>query len=356
MPWGSRFLRVLFTGLFLASILYLPFTRPVSAARNAAHSAEVMLTFDVVEVKADESVTIRTRNFPVRTAFTVLMDVVGKQAKNGKPAGEFNSEKGGEMEFTYPIPDALKGKRILAIRVESKDGYLATNWFINEDLAYRSKDGKQKPELTFSSVKKNTSARVEGKNFPPNKTFSVRVGPFHTFYRDYQSLQSVKSDSSGNIRFDLDFTRVKKDAEAIMVRLDGAGVTASNNFLNTDGGRAVTAGELYKFQWCQVVAIRPVGELGKREEFDAVFTVQNTSNLEWKVGTVDFKFIGGEELHKYESIYDIDRTVPKGAVFDLAVDMVAPDDFAGWHSTTWALVRAGEEMCRMKISVFVKDN
>lgn len=352
MPWGSRFFRVLVTSLFISSILVLPAARTAAAAP----SPEVILTFDIVGITANETVTIRTRNFPLRTEFNVLMDKVGKQAKNGKPAGMFNSEKGGELEFTFKIPAELKDLRIIAIRVESKDGYVATSWFINENLAYRSKDGKLKPELSFSGVKKNTSVTVQGKNLPPKTTFAVRVGPYYTFYRDYLTVESVRSDDKGNLSFQLDFSKIKKDADYILVRLDGGGVLASNNFQNVDGGSAVSASKLYKFEWCKVVAIRPVGELSPREEFDAVFTVQNTSNMAWEIGTVDFKFIGGEKMYKYEKIYDIDWEVKNGAVFDLAVDMVAPEGYAGWHSTTWALVRAGQEMCRMNISVFVKDH
>lgn len=350
MPRGIRILRAALAGLVFALLaLSLPGTA-IAAPRGA-----VLLAFDVVGVKKGESVTIRTRDFPLRTQFNVLIDVVGKQAAGGQPAGEFFSDKGGVIEQTFAIPEALRGELILAIRVESKDGYLATNWFINQDMAYKPKDKNIKPEIAFGQVKKNQTVTVQGKNFPPGYTFSVRAGPYYTFYRDYVFADSVKSNADGTLSFSLALPAKAKDSDYIMVRLDGAGVMAYNNFQNVDGGSAVPASKLYKFQWCQVVATRPVGELAPGEEFDAVWTIQNTSNLEWAQGTVDYKWAGGEEMQKYAKRFDLDWTVPRAAVFDIAVDLVAPDNFAGWHTTTWALMFNETEMCRMKISAFVKD-
>lgn len=351
MAWGSRIYRAALTTLLILTIA-LAVPRPAAAAPIQ----QVVLAFDIVGVKEDESVVIRTKDFPVRTSFTILIDIVGKQAVGGKQVGSFNSEKGGVIEQTVAIPESLRGELILAIRVESKDGYYAASWFINEDIAYKPLNAAVKPELSFSEVKKNQTVTVTGKNFPPEFSFSVRAGPFHTFYRDYTFLDRVRSEADGSVKFTLAIPTSAKDADYIMVRLDGAGMAVFNNFQNVDGGATVAANKLYKFQWCQVVSTVPVGELSPHEEFDAVWTVQNTANAEWELGTVDYKFIGGEELYKYESAYDIAWKVGKAEVFDIAVDMIAPDTFAGWHSTTWALVRAGEEMCRLKISVFVKDS
>lgn len=352
MSWGQQLNRALLSGLI---IVLLALACPHPAA--AAPVREITLTFEVVAVKQDDSVTIRTKDFPVRTNFNVLMDKVGKQARGGKPAGSFNTGSGGTLELTFDVPEALQGELILAIRVESSDGYQASSWFFNRYMAYKPLNGSVKPELSFSSVKKNTSVTVEGKNFPPGFTFAVRVGPYYTFYRDYIFVSGVKSADDGTIKFDLKLPPKTKDTDYVMVRLDGAGVQAVNNFQNIDGGVPAPPAKLYKFEWCKVVSTLPVAELAPGEEFDAVWTVQNTSNIDWEDSEPDYMYrhVGGEKMYKYEDHYIFTSTVENGAVFDIAVDMTAPDDFAGWHSTTWAITQGNKEMCRLNISVFVKD-
>lgn len=352
MSWGNLLKRALLSGLIVA---LLALACPQPAASAPAH--QVTLAFEIVAVKPNESITIRTKDFPVRTNFNVLMDRAGKQARGGKSAGSFNSGGGGGLELTFAIPQGLHGELILAVRVESSDGYQASGWFINRYMAYKPLNGGAKPELSFSSVKKNTSVTVEGKNFPPNFSFAVRVGPYYTFYRDYANVGSVQSSADGTIKLNVTLPEKTKDTDYVMVRLDGAGVQAVNNFQNIDGGAPASPAKLYRFEWCRVVMTRPVGELAPGEEFDAVWTVQNTSNIDWEDSEPDYayRFAGGEKMHKYEDRYIFPATVKNGAVFDIAVDMIAPSDFPGWHSTSWAISQGEKELCRLNISVFVKD-
>lgn len=349
MAWGSRIVRAALAGLIL---LLLSIPHPAAAAP----ASQIVLTFDVVGVKKSDTFTIRTERFPVRTNFVVLVDKPGKQAAGGVQVGEFFSDKGGELEFTYQIPETLSDALIIAVRVESRDGYLATGWFFNRDMPYKPADPKVKPEITFSSVKRNQSVTVEGKNFPPGYRFSVRIGPSKTFYRDYRFLDSVTSNDDGTVRFEIELPEALHDSQHIMVRLDGAGLYAYNNYENVDGGAAVPENKLHTFQWCQLIDTRPIPALSPGEEFDVVWTLQNTSNMVWETGTVDYKWAGGEKMHKYNDRYDLNWEVGRGWTFQIRVDMIAPSDFAGWHSTTWAVVRDNTEMCRMKVSVFVKDN
>jgi hypothetical protein len=339
----------------LAVVLLLTAFAPPTTPAAAAPLPVVTLAFDVVGIQEGSSVTLRTRDFPLRTNFVVRMDKPGKQAAGGLEVYTFRSEQGGVLELTVPIPEPLSDALILAVRVESKDGYLATGWFINENMAYRPKDKAVKPELSFADVRKGQGARVIGKNFPPDTPMAVRVGPFLTFYRDYVFVERVQTNPDGVLAFDLALPESLHSASHIMVRLDGGGASAANNYQNVDGGAAVPAGQIIPFQWCKVIAVRPVDALAPGEEFDAVWTIQNTSNIVWEPGTVDYKKAGGEDMHKYEALYDLPGPIGRGAVFHVAVDMIAPRDFAGWHTTTWALHRAGREMCQMKISVFVKD-
>ena len=352
---AAAWIQAAITAALAAALITAALLTPAPAA--AAPRPAVTVVFSVVEVKEDVSFTLRTRDFPRRTNFTVLIDRPGKQAEGGLEAGTFFSEGGGELELTYEIPESLRGALILAVRVESADGYLGTGWFINENRLYQSKDPAHKPVLTFSGAQKNASVKVAGQNFPPDTRFMVRAGPHHTFYRDYTFVESVTSAADGTLAFTLALPEKAADAEAVMVRLDGGGTHAYGSYQNSDGGGSVSEQSLYQFEWCKVVMTRPVAALAPGEEFDAVWTVQNTSNIAWADSEPDYvyRYAGGERMHKYEDAHVFQWTVPRAAVFDVAVDMIAPSDFAGWHSTTWAIAKGNQEMCRLKISVFVKD-
>lgn len=358
----NKLVRGLFAVLIiaLAASAVLPQSAAAMPTEQPARmpNQAVTLTFSVVGVKAGESITIRTTDFPIRTQFTIRMDVVGKQALNGLIVTEFNSGLGGVIETTLPIPESLRDELILAVRVESKDGYLATGWFINEDMAYKPLVSSGiKPQISFSNVKKNTTVTVEGKNLSPNAEFFVRVGPYYTFYRDYVYATSVTTDSSGSLKFDLPLaSKSLQDADYILVRVDGGGIYTYNNFQNVDGGVSVPDAKLYKFEWCKVLYAQAVPALAPKEQFDAVWTIQNTSNQKWPVGHVAYKFIGGESLYKYKDFYSLGRDIANGEVFDVAVDMIAPSD-PGWHNTKWSIydARNSKVMCVLSMSVFVKE-
>ena len=352
MIWGRRLYRFILIAVILI-LLTLNLPHPVTAAPARA----VELSFKVVGVKAKESVTIRTVNFPLRTQFVVLMDVIGRQGIGGQQVGEFNSADGGAIEKTFNIPASLRSEIIMALRIESSDGYYAYNWFFNENMAYKpANPEKVKPELAFSDIQKNTSVHVSGQNLPANTTFSVRVGPYYTFYRDYVFTQDVVSDSAGKLDLNLDLPKNVKDSDYIMLRLDGAGVYVYNNFQNVDGGKAMTDSQLYKVIDCQVIAINPIPALEPGEQFDVVWTVQNTGLEDWNNRWVIYRFIDGEHMHKYDNTKTLPWTIKRGQVFDFAIDMIAPQQ-TGWHSTTWMVMQVAHgnrDLCRLKVSVFVK--
>lgn len=89
-------------------------------------------TFSIQAVVRDGTVTIQTRNFPANDTFNVLMGDFGTRGVNGVSAGTVNSGTGGTQTFTINIPDGVKGKDRIAIRLESPtSGYFAYNWFWN---------------------------------------------------------------------------------------------------------------------------------------------------------------------------------------------------------------------------------
>ena len=83
-------------------------------------------------VVRNQSVTIRTRNFPPKGNFDVLMGSMGTRAVNGYYVGHLYSGGGGNMTATYSIPPALRGSYKIAIRTQNPPtGYYSYNWFYN---------------------------------------------------------------------------------------------------------------------------------------------------------------------------------------------------------------------------------
>ena len=91
-------------------------------------------TFSIASVARNDTVTIRTHNFPASDSFDVRMGKMGTRGVNGILAGTIESGKGGSFVVTLQIPPALAGLKQVAIRLESPDsGYFAYNWFYNSN-------------------------------------------------------------------------------------------------------------------------------------------------------------------------------------------------------------------------------
>ena len=93
--------------------------------------------------------------------------------------------------------------------------------------------------------------------------------------------------------------------------------------------------------------------VGRGYDFDAVWTVKNISGKTWETGTLDYKYIRGTELHKFEKLYDLNQEVKSGDKVEIRVDMLAPLT-PGTYTTNWALVRGGNVICDLPITIIVK--
>jgi hypothetical protein len=154
-------------------------------AVSMVHAATIP-TFSIVTVVTDTSVTIRTTNFPANQMFTVRMGAYGTQAIGGIVVGTTNSGAGGSFEETYAIPAALAGSYRIAIRMDSPGGYFAYNWFYNSTAVVTPVPGTVVPPVSgiptfgIQAVVKDTSVTILTNNFPPNQTFTVRMGAMGT--------------------------------------------------------------------------------------------------------------------------------------------------------------------------------
>jgi hypothetical protein len=182
----------------------------------------------------------------------------------------------------------------------------------------------------------------------------VRVGPHYTFYKDYVAAEPVISDSKGTVSFQIPLGKNVKDKDYIAVRMDGARQYVFASFSNTDGGTYVSQSDLVRIVPCTLLYINPIPALSPREDFDVVWTVQNTGLEDWNSRRYMLKYRTGDEMHKRDSTIFLRYTVERGWTYDFAVDMLAPET-AGWHTTTWALVnRFDETICNFKVNVYVK--
>lgn len=88
-------------------------------------------TFIIASVVSDQSVTIRTANFPANQRFDILMGAYGTKGINGTYVTSAQSGNGGSFTATYQIPANLRGADRIAIRLQSPSGYYSYNWFFN---------------------------------------------------------------------------------------------------------------------------------------------------------------------------------------------------------------------------------
>ena len=180
-------------------------------------ASSVTPVIEIIGVVRDESVTIRTHNFPANTAFTATMGPMGTRGINGIVVGSLDSGSGGTVDATYPIPAELKGSYQISIRLQSSGSfpYYAYNWFYNNTTG-----GSTQPPLTqpppdqppatpeysgipvfkVISVSRDTSATIETNNFPANQTFNVTMGLMGTRGINGIVVGTLESGSSGTLQ------------------------------------------------------------------------------------------------------------------------------------------------------------
>jgi hypothetical protein len=365
----------MFARIFSKMTLLLIAVMILTAAALPSAASAASPFIDIVSVRSDESVTIRATDFPANVVFTVRMDASGNRAENGIAVATLNSGSGGAFEATIPIPAQLRGVAAITVRLDSTPGWFAYNTFINKSGGTQPQPQQPtqqptpqptqqpipvtgpKPFLSILAVRANEVVEVEARNLPANSTFTVRVGPFKTFFKDYVTTPSVRSDASGVARWTITLPSVVQNAEMITVRIDGAGRYAFNAFKNvsagTVGGVPVTGGTGSTTGTCQIVTTAPSGSVSPNSDFDLVWTVKNNSTKNWEASSVDYKYVSGSRLHKRGDAYDLPVTVKPGESVRIVVDVKAPGT-AGSYATNWAIVQGNTTLCSMSYTMVVK--
>ena len=196
-------------------------------------------TFSIVSVDKDKTVTIQTQNFPKNDSFNVLMNYMGTRGVNGIKVDTVSTGNGGQLTYTFDIPNALKGLYQISIRLQSNtgSGYYAYNWFYNNTsgtgglipgyFGY--------PTFSIASVARDTSVTISTNNLPPGEKFNVLMGPMGTRGINGVLVTTIDTGAGGSQILTFNIPGVLHGSYQIAIRIQsisGSGLYAYNWFYN----------------------------------------------------------------------------------------------------------------------------
>ena len=211
--------------------------------------ANAIPTFNIVSVVPDEQVTIQTYDFPENMDFDVLMGEYGSMGMNGTSITTQNSGKGGTFTATYKIPEELKGKETLSIRLENvESGYYAYNWFDNRDFekVVEEVNNSGTPEVTtielshpffaITDVVMDKSVTVKGSGFPKNEEFDVTFGAYGSYGMSGVKVTTQKTGDKGEFKATYEVPKEFAGEYMISINMENpdTGYYAFNYFYNAD--------------------------------------------------------------------------------------------------------------------------
>jgi hypothetical protein len=176
-------------------------------------------TFTIESVAINESVTIRTRDFPAGRTFLVTMGHMGTLGINGVAVGALDSGNGGTLTATFLIPDELKGLERIAIRTEA-DPFYSYNWFDNAPRPAAAPT----PTFAICGVTRDEVVIIRtDSSFPANRDFTVMMNHMGTLGTDGQVVGSFNSGPSGIITGAFPIPATLRGQEQIAIRAEQSG-------------------------------------------------------------------------------------------------------------------------------------
>lgn len=189
-------------------------------------------TFSILAVKTDETVTIKTNNFPKEMEFDVLMGKMWTRGIKGIYVTTINSGEGGTFEATFEIPEELEGEVRISIRLESDTGYYAYNWFWN-NTATVIPGYKGIPTFSILAVKEDQTVTIKTNNFPADMEFDVLMGKMWTRGINGIYVKTIDSGEGGIFEATFDIPAALAGLDRISIRLQSdTGYYAYNWFWN----------------------------------------------------------------------------------------------------------------------------
>jgi hypothetical protein len=175
------------------------------------------------------------------------MAAYGTLGIGGTLVGTVSTDEDGNLdELEFDIPAAVAGYSRIAIRLESPtSGYYAYNWFYNNSTSGSAPDPAPVPPsghvgypyFFIAAVSRDSSVTITAYNFPPNDTFTVRMGAYGTLGLGGYSVDTVTTNASGNLS-DVAFSipAALAGSQRIALRLDSTstGYYAYNWFYNNN--------------------------------------------------------------------------------------------------------------------------
>jgi hypothetical protein len=234
-------------GILFSLALLLPMIFSV----NSVSAATKIPTFSIKEVVKDVSVSVETKDFPANTDFIVMMGEYNTKGVKGIQVATFNSGAGGAFAATFNIPEALKGRAIISIRMEGTGGWYSYNWFHNDPNGTwpvvtpaptstpaptttpaptetpapttPPKPVVKYPSFTITAVKANETVSIKGINFPANTDFVVKMGKMWTMGIGGTEAAKFNSGEGGTFEATFPIPAGLKDMIRISIRMDGTG-------------------------------------------------------------------------------------------------------------------------------------
>ena len=328
--WLENGSKVLLLIILLTAII-LPNAKPVTAYTGIP-------TFSIVSVEKDVSVKIQTSNFPAGEVFTVRMGPFGTRAIGGEIVGTTNSGAGGSFQETYAIPASLAGSTLIAIRMDSANGYYSYNWFYNTagGTPVTPVPGYTGiPTFSILSVIEDTSVTIRTNNFPADVDFTVRMGPYGTKAIGGVVIGTQDSGSGGTFDATYDIPASLAGSSMIAIRMDSIdGYYYSYNWFYNKASSGVTPPPGYTgiptFAILSVVTDTSVTIKTNNFPPDEDFTV--------RMGPFGTKAIGGVVVDttnsgsggSFEETYNIPASLAGSAL--IAIRMESPN---GYYSYNW---------------------
>ena len=327
---GRRFGALIRPRYFILVLLLVAVA--VFAGANQVRSSTIP-TISISSVVTDQTVTIQTHNFPANQNFVVTMGPFGSKGINGIPVATINSGVGGSFSATYNIPAQLKGSYQIAIRLQTSHAYpfYAFNWFYNNTTTGGPGTGGIPgytgiPTFSISAVDMDKTVTIQTTNFPPNQTFTVRMGPMGSRGINGIVVGTLQSGVGGALKAQFPIPAQLQKSYQIAIRAETAHANpffAYNWFYNNTTGTGgqppptVPPGPIYTgiptFTVCSVVQNGSV----------KIRTTNFPPNQTFRVtmGAFGTQGIGGVEV----------GTINSGTGGTLTAEFGIPAQFAGWN-------------------------
>lgn len=221
-------------------------------------------SFTIGEVITDQSVTILVKDAPKNREFIVRMGEYDTKAINGIESGSFQTGEGGDLQATITIPDALKGRAQIAIRMDSvTGGWYYYNWFWNKKEGGTwpapsttpqptpqspvttpqptKTPSKTVPTITIKSAVESQSVTIIITNFPKNAEMKAFMGVMYTQAKKGIEVGTFSTTEAAGTEVSFNIPAELANDERVAIRVESVtgGWYAYNWFWNKEGGRVV---------------------------------------------------------------------------------------------------------------------